>query len=664
MRLTKSHLLALAIAVLLAGASSDWVSVAEAQALPAVADAADDDADQPDNDLCLGCHGMEDMSAPEDDTADEPVRDLYVSPDKFQRSVHAKRFCVECHKDIVEIPHREGIDRKVGCVQCHRSLWDTARKENKTEEFPRLAVVVQQIESYMGSIHAQPSMEDQSRTNATCYNCHNAHYIFPIDSKVGSWSRLEIPNICGTCHSEQKETYLTSVHGKEVSEKANPFAAVCIDCHTTHDIVSPKADSMKLVITRNCGNCHDEQLETYMGTYHGQVSTLGFAYTAKCFDCHGSHEIKKVDDEASTMHKNNRLGTCQKCHEGATEGYVTFQPHGNTSDFDRYPFMWIASKSMIALLSGVFAFFWTHMTLWFYREHKDRAEGKSRLFVQTGKITPSEGKYVSRWSPLWRFAHLIFALAVMTLVLTGTAVLYAETAWAKTIMYLIGGPEVAAIVHRAAAIAFGIVFFGHLIYFAIHIAWNWRTFRFFGPTSLVPNWQDLRDLWAMILWFFGRGPRPHFDRWTYWEKFDYWAPFWGMAIIGVSGAMMWFPATTASILPGWVFNVATIVHGEEAFLAAVFLFTVHFFNVHFRPDKFPMDIVIFTGALPLEVYKHEHSLEYERLAASGELEAYLVDAPSRPMTFFSKMLGATLILIGLTLLTLVMIGFWDHMMPG
>jgi cytochrome b subunit of formate dehydrogenase len=168
----------------------------------------------------------------------------------------------------------------------------------------------------------------------------------------------------------------------------------------------------------------------------------------------------------------------------------------------------------------------------------------------------------------------------------------------------------------------------------------------------------------MVLWFFGRRTRPHFDRWTYWEKFDYWAPFWGMAIIGVSGAMMWFPAETASFLPGWVFNVAAIIHGEEAFLAAVFLFTVHFFNVHFRPDKFPMDIVIFTGALPLEHFKHEHKLQYERLVESGELEDYLVDAPSRPMTFFSKVLGATLILIGLTLLALVLTGFWQHTVAG
>ena len=57
-------------------------------------------------------------------------------------------------------------------------------------------------------------------------------------------------------------------------------------------------------------------------------------------------------------------------------------------------------------------------------------------------------------------------------------------------------------------------------------------------------------------------------------------------------------------------------------------------------------IVMFTGAVPLE--------EYHRLAESGELQKYRVDAPSRPC---SKVLGFTLIVIGLTLLVLVVSGF-------
>mgnify|MGYP000408539822 CR=1 FL=1 len=136
-------------------------------------------------------------------------------------------------------------------------------------------------------------------------------------------------------------------------------------------------------------------------------------------------------------------------------------------------------------------------------------------------------------------------------------------------------------------------------------------------------------------------------------------PLWGVTIIGVSGLMMWLPGLTGALLPGWVFNVAAIFHGEEAFLAVVFLFTVHFFNNHFRPDKFPVEIVMFTGTMSLEHYRREHALEYQRMVDSGELEKHLVDAPSAPMTLASKLLGFVLIAFGLTLLAGVAIGFFS-----
>ena len=630
---------------------------------PALADSAAPE-NKPSNDTCFGCHGMEGFAMP---AADGAMRQLHISKDAFNKSVHAKRSCVDCHKDIIQIPHRPNIERKVGCVQCHRDMWDKAQREGKTKEFERLGVVVKQIDSYMGSVHARPNLEDQSRTNATCYNCHNAHYIYPKESMERVEWRLSIPDVCGSCHKAEKEAYLTSVHGKEVKENGNLNAAVCIDCHmaTMHDIKSPRDDTIKVTITHNCGNCHYKELKTYTGTYHGQVNTLGYAHTAKCFDCHGSHAIKRVNDPASTVHPDNRLRTCQTCHKHATQGFITFYPHGNTHDYENYPGMWIASKFMILLLAGVFTFFWTHAALWFYREYKDRKEGKNKPHVQTDKLPPSAPeKHYRRFGPIWRLAHLMLALAVMLLVLTGITVLYADSFWAPTIVSLLGGPKTAAILHRIGAVTFIIIFFGHLIFFASCIWRNRKTFKWFGPTSLLPNWQDFRDAAAMFRWFFGKGARPVFDRWAYWEKFDYWAPFWGMFIIGVSGVMMWFPSVTAAVFPGWAFNIATIVHGEEAFLAAVFLFTVHYFNCHFRPDKFPQDIVMFTGSVPLEEFKREHTLEYRRLVDSGQLEKYLVDAPSRPMTRSAKVLGATLIIVGLTLLSLVLLGFWGNVLTG
>ncbi|MEW6688939.1 MAG: cytochrome b/b6 domain-containing protein [Pseudomonadota bacterium] len=638
-----------------------FVLLAAASAFAAAQDKPAAEPPAIENSVCLACHGNRgfEVAGP-----DGKPRALHVDNEKFEKSVHAKRLCVECHTNITEVPHAPGTRVRVSCVNCHEAAWAKARQEGKTAEVPRLGVVIEQINKYLHSVHARPNREDQSRTNATCYNCHEAHYVYPAASEGRTEWRLSIPDKCGACHAKQRKEYATSVHGKLVLEEKNQYAAICSDCHTTHEIDTPEADSTRLAITRNCGNCHAGNLATYTRTYHGQVGTLGYAYTAKCFDCHGSHGVRRVADPASTMHPDNRVATCSKCHVGATAGFATFEPHATSDDFKRYPYVWLATKFMVLLLVGVFLFFWTHTGLWFYREYRDRKEGKTRPHVVVDAALQLQGKHYQRFGPVWRLAHLVFALSVMTLVLTGMTVLFPETAWAKAVAAMFGGPRTTAIVHRVAAAVMLGIFFLHLVYLVFRVGRNWRGFDWLGPASLVPWWQDLKDIVAMFEWFFGLRPRPQFDRWTYWEKFDYWAVFWGMAIIGGSGMMLAFPRETASVLPGWTFNVATIVHGEEAILAAVFLFTVHFFNNHFRPDKFPLDIVMFTGAVPLEEFKREHALEYERLRQSGELARRLVDAPSRPMTLGSKILGFTLIAIGLALLTLVLASIAKRVIGG
>ena len=606
------------------------------------------------NGKCLRCHGKENY---EKKAANGEMRPLHVTAEKFQGSVHGGFDCVDCHNDIVKIPHKKGIDRKVGCVRCHQDLWAEAQQFDGNGEESRLDVVIEKIESYMNSIHARPSIDDQSRTNATCYNCHDAHYITPIDTAWRAEKKFQIPSVCGKCHTREFEIYKNSVHGREI-RNGNTDAAVCSDCHTSHNIDISNDTSGRLAISAQCGNCHEDKLESYMETYHGKITRLGYGETAKCYDCHGSHAIKRVTENDSMVHNGNRLKTCQACHEGATEGYVTFQPHGTTNNFAEYPEMWLAAKGMIGLLLGTFAFFWLHSALWFNREYQDRKHGRDRPHIRIEDLDMKEGKtHFRRFTRWWRLAHLVGALSIMLLALTGLTVLFSGSAWAPYVMNLLGGPVSAGVLHRIGAIGFMGVFFIHLIYFAYHIGGKWRTFEWFGPNSLIPNWDDLGDAIAMFRWFFGLGPRPILEHFSYWEKFDYWAPFWGMTIIGVSGMMMWLPELTATYLPGWIFNVAAIVHGEEAILAVVFLFTVHFFNNHFRPDKFPLDTTMFTGRVPLEHYRHEHRREYDRLVASGELEKYLVDAPTEPLSRGSSVLGATLIVIGLTLLTLVLLGF-------
>jgi cytochrome c551/c552/cytochrome b subunit of formate dehydrogenase len=613
-------------------------------------------AAQLDKSVCLGCHGQPGFAAT---NADGTPRPLHVMGDRFGGSVHGKRECVECHQDITEIPHQAGVQRKVSCINCHDDLWKQAQREGTTKEHARLGVVVEQIDNYMKSVHARPSREDQSRTNATCYNCHDAHYVYPLGSQERADWRLNIPNTCGKCHYLERSAYATSVHGQEVLQKKNPAAAICSDCHTTHQIASTEQDDVKVAITKNCGGCHQQSYESYRRTYHGQVHTLGYGYTAKCYDCHGSHAVQRVADATSSVHPSQRLTTCRTCHANATEGFVTFEPHATTHDRSRYPYMWWTAKFMMALIIGVFLFFWTHCLLWFYREYKDRKEGKSVPHVSTAQLPAyARGKHFQRFKPVWRIAHLLFALCTMTLAITGMAAFYAETLWAQALVRALGGPNVAALIHRIAGVLIMTIFFAQIVHFAVTLGPRWRTFDWFGHTSLVPGPQDIRDAMAMFRWFFGRGPRPVFGRWTYWERFDYWAPFWGLAIVGGSGALLWAKNFTASVFPGWIFNVGTLAHGEEAFLAICFLFTVHFFNNHFRPDKMPPpDIVMFTGSVPLEEFAREHALEYQELVRTGQLEKHLVHPPSHAMTVGSRVLGIVLLTVGLTILALVLSGF-------
>jgi len=178
-RMTRQGLASLAASVLLACAAG---SGAKAQLA---------------NEVCLACHGNEAFGVP---GADGRMRSLYVAKEKFDQSVHGSRQCVECHRNITAVPH-EKVEVQVSCVQCHQDLWNAAQKSNKTEEAAKLGEVVQQIERYMKSIHARPNIQDQSRTNATCYNCHDAHYVYPKGSAIRAEWRLNIPNTCGKCHT-------------------------------------------------------------------------------------------------------------------------------------------------------------------------------------------------------------------------------------------------------------------------------------------------------------------------------------------------------------------------------------------------------------------------------------------------------------------------------
>ena len=507
-------------------------------------------------------------------------------------------------------------------------------------------------------VQAASAQNAADLANASCLSCHGTPG-FAAPGADGKTRPLFVP----------ADQFANSVHGDA--------GLRCTDCHTTitetpHKNLPATAVARaqaRLAFNKNCGNCHAKALESYTETYHGQVAALGYANVATCSDCHGTHDILPARNAASTVAPGNLLKTCQNCHADATAGFATFHSHATVDDLRHYPFEWLASKFVIAAVGGVLVIFWIHSALWFYRELRDRQQQRLRTHVRADALSPAGEKsaargYFQRWSPLWRWAHLLFAVSIILLVATGVTLLYPNTAWAPVLERAFGGPEIAGIIHRIGAVVMVAVFAAHIVYAAIHIGLNWKTFKIFGPYSLMPNWQDAADIAAMVKWFFGKAPRPSFDHWNYQQKVDYWAPFWGITMLVATGAVLWFKTLTGAFLPGWVFNVATVAHGDEAVLAAAYLFTVHYFVNHWRPDKFPLDVVMFTGSMPLEEFKREYTVEYDRLVANGELQHHLVNAPSRPMTLGSKLLGFSLVALGLALLVMMAIGVGGGLMAN
>ena len=283
---------------------------------------------------------------------------------------------------------------------------------------------------------------------------------------------------------------------------------------------------------------------------------------------------------------------------------------------------------------GTFAISGMHTLLWLPKSLQMRRLHPPKPY------DPSEKQYV-RFGVFYRVLHAIMIVSFLTLTITGMTLKFSYTRWAVFISALLGGFEVSGFLHRFAAVALFGLMAAHLWDLGRRKRSELKSWKqiIFGPDTILFTLRDIREIIATLKWYMGKGPRPQYGRWTYWEKFDYFAVFWGIAIIGTSGLMLWFPEGFTRFLPGWVINVATIIHSDEALLAAGFIFTIHFFNTHFRPEKFPMDTVIFTGRISLEELKHERPAEYAELMAKGELEEHLA-APLPPkavrtMKFFA-----------------------------
>jgi cytochrome b subunit of formate dehydrogenase len=251
-----------------------------------------------------------------------------------------------------------------------------------------------------------------------------------------------------------------------------------------------------------------------------------------------------------------------------------------------------------------------------------------------------------RFNVFHRWMHFLVFVSFTVLVFTGMPLKYKDAAWARWFMDLFGGVQAAGVYHRIAAIVTVFYWTAEVVFMLVMVARSRGGMRRRIP--LMFNGKDLQDIVGMFAWFFGRGPKPQFDRYAYWEKFDYLSLVAGTVIIGVTGFMMWFPLEVTKVLPGYWLNVALVIHSNEALLAmgVIFIF-VHFFSAHLKPESWPMDKVIFTGTQPVEHYREERPLEYARRVSDGTLNDVLVEKTITWKTYAADVLWWIITVIAL-----------------
>jgi len=579
--------------------------------------------------------------------------------------------CLECHEDVDETNFAQSVHGANSCNSCH---WDITDIEEHTVEG--------------GRVQAEP---------VTCHRCHksegvehyaSAHFINDVRCQdchieihgVTPWrgDKVKVIQRCTICHED--DGYSESIHGKAVLA-GNKDSAVCSDCHELHKtpILSgeerERLEFRRLFHTEVCQKCHaDKEMvkrndmllianETYQQSYHGKVEYLGYpTLVAGCGDCHGFHSILHPDNSRSTISKSRLVETCGKCHTKANANFVQWIAHADHYDKEHYPVLYWTFVFMSALLVGVFGVFWLHSFLWWQRAYRE-----TRKRWTSGEYLPpyveKSGEIYKRFDAFDITIHFIMMISFMLLVLTGLPLKFSHADWAKGLVNLFGGVPSAGLIHRICAII-TFAYFAAILVNIVHFVFFKKDVkggplrRLFGPDSLAPRWQDVKDIVGTVRWFFGKGPKPRFDRWTYWEKFDFFAVFWGMFAIGLSGLMLWSPNFFSIFLPGWVFNVALIVHSDEALLAAGFIFTVHFFNTHFRPEKFPMDVGIFTGRYPKVEFIDDRPGQYDRLVAEKKLDTFKARHPSVLTYLCGQLFGFGGIFLGMICVFLIVWGFF------
>jgi cytochrome b subunit of formate dehydrogenase/outer membrane biosynthesis protein TonB len=603
-------------------------------------------------------------------------------------------FCANCHRsealELVKGVHaKAGLknDRGQGtpltCSQCHADRSQHASHHILPAHNSLSPVFLanqvktcggchlEHQETYFQSIHGQgmsklrqgslpspgASKTDPSVIPPACADCHGAHGIYRAPDKRSTLHPTHVAATCGKCHREVEGKLQASVHGHGAGGLADRSAPggigkrkpSCTSCHQGHDLPQTDTAAFRLQLPNRCGNCHTNLSSRYAMSIHGRLTELGYIPAARCSDCHGAHSILRVSDPGSQLAPDHRAQTCGQCHENASGNFLAFDPHADHTDPQRSPVVHAVYAVLLTLLCSVFGFFGLHSLLWFVRGLVDvllhgRAKG----------LRPGAVGYV-RFTTFHRVGHAVLLLSFLGLAVTGLPLKYSHAAWARSVAQTLGGFGWTSLWHRCCAVALFACFAVYLAQFArLYRAGRRqgtsRRLLMFGPESPLPNRRDVADFCKMLRWFVGLGPKPTFDRWSYWEKFDFWGAVGDVVIIGFTGLVLWFPNFFGRFLPGVTLNIAQVIHSTQALLATGFVFAIHFFNTDLRPEKFPADMSVLTGLVSEEELREERPELYARWLQQGKLGQLRTTVPGRITLWLTKLGGFVALAVGLALL--------------
>lgn len=539
--------------------------------------------------------------------------------------------CWDCHGAHGVLPS-SNRDSKVNrlnladtCMRCHTNL-NLIKRHDILREQP--------IELYKSSVHARATARGLFLA-ATCSDCHSApapdgtptaHRILTPADPDSTIFHFNIPNTCGKCHRGTAQDYWEGIHG-QLAARGEVDAPVCTHCHGEHGIL-PASDyrspvSAAKLAEATCAPCHESatlnerygippgRLKSYVDSYHGLKRKAGNVNVANCASCHGSHRILPHTDPRSSIYKDNLQHTCGKCHAGITEVLAQIPIHETATGIKSgWPhFFTVFYYWMIGITIGAMLL---HNLGHWYRNVRRAGEAPYIIRLTQGETAQ----------------HWVLMISFIVLVISGFSLRFSESWWVE-LLFGWGGGEgfvIRGTVHRTAAVLFVIWCVWHVCYLMSKRGRSWMR-------DMIASVADLRHIKENALFFLDRRDKPpHFGRFSYMEKCEYWALIWGAVIMTVTGVLLWFDNFFIEHwgLPKGLLDVALVIHYYEAWLATLAILVWHIYGTVFSPEVYPMNPAWLTGKMPKTMYDHEHPAGPDLKARTADIDPDAEEPPKVP----------------------------------